>query len=239
MNRNNFITGLLFVCGMVAGPVSAAPNFTATVSGQFASDGSPDNTTADFTFNNTFTSLSLMLTNTDTSVGHIASVLDGISFSLSGLPSNALSLTSLSNPNGTVDCMNTGCTYNSSPVSLATSGWTYSSGLLSAGSGSFKPYGIVNGNVTVTDGIPNGQHNPYLDGPATFVFSITNPTNTPLSLTSANLYFGTQPDIQTGIITTPVPEPGTFALSFAGLVLIGFIAYSRKNYSSNMFMAAA
>jgi hypothetical protein len=35
-----------------------------------------------------------------------------------------------------------------------------------------------------------------------------------------------------------VPEPETYAMMLAGLGLIGFIAYRRKNNSSNMLMAA-
>jgi PEP-CTERM motif len=38
--------------------------------------------------------------------------------------------------------------------------------------------------------------------------------------------------------TNPVPEPSTYAMMLAGLGLIGFIAYRRKNNSSNMLMAA-
>jgi hypothetical protein len=37
---------------------------------------------------------------------------------------------------------------------------------------------------------------------------------------------------------SPVPEPSTYAMMLAGLGLIGFIAYRRKNNSSNMLMAA-
>src|ERR1019366_9254172 len=40
------------------------------------------------------------------------------------------------------------------------------------------------------------------------------------------------------LVTTPVPELSTYAMMLAGLGLIGFIAYRRKNNSSNMLMAA-
>jgi type VI secretion system secreted protein Hcp len=39
-------------------------------------------------------------------------------------------------------------------------------------------------------------------------------------------------------VTNPVPEPSTYAMMLAGLGLIGFIAYRRKNDSSDMPMAA-
>lgn len=38
-------------------------------------------------------------------------------------------------------------------------------------------------------------------------------------------------------VTSPVPEPSTYVMMLAGLGLIGFIAYRRKNDSSNMPMA--
>ena len=41
-----------------------------------------------------------------------------------------------------------------------------------------------------------------------------------------------------GAGVSPVPEPSTYAMMLAGLGLIGFIAYRRKNNSSNMLMAA-
>jgi PEP-CTERM motif len=39
-------------------------------------------------------------------------------------------------------------------------------------------------------------------------------------------------------VTSPVPEPSTYAMLLAGLGLIGFIAYRRKYNSSNMPLAA-
>jgi len=38
-------------------------------------------------------------------------------------------------------------------------------------------------------------------------------------------------------VAAPVPEPSTYALMLAGLGLIGFITYRRKNETSNMMMA--
>jgi hypothetical protein len=78
---------------------------------------------------------------------------------------------------------------------------------------------VVNNNITRTDGIPNGQHNPYLVGPVTFTFSIVNPTNTEVGVTAASLYFGTGPDIHVATIS-PVPEPGAVLLLTAGLGVI-------------------
>jgi hypothetical protein len=110
---------------------------------------------------------------------------------------------------------------------VTTSGWTYATtGLLSAGNGSFKPYGIVNTDLQDTDGIPNAQHNPFLEGQVTFDFAITNPSHIAIDVTSANLYFGTVPDIQTGVAT--VPEVSTWAMMVAGLGLVGLHVRRRK-----------
>jgi hypothetical protein len=234
MKRHTLVIAALFFTVM-ASPVWAAPNFTATVSGGVASDGRPQNAKADFTFNNTFSSLSLTLTNTAGvgQLGGISSILDGIAFNLTGVSASALSLSSLSDPNGTVNCTTGSCIFSSTPVSLATSGWTYNAGssLLAAGAGTFKPYGVANNNISVTDGIPNTQHNPYLDGPVTFVFSITNPNQTALSLTSANLYFGTVPDIRAATIVSGIPEPESYALMLAGLALLGLVSRRRNRHN--------
>lgn len=222
MKCHKLIIVALLGYAMLVGPVSAAQTFTASGT---AGDGSPMNAQADFAFNGSFTSLSVTLTNTAGAgqMQHIASVFDGIAFSLSGVSMSALSLGSLSDPNGTVDCTS-GCVFSATPVDLATSGWTYdsSTGLLAAGSGSFKPYGIVNDNIVAFDGIPNAQHNPYLMGPVTFDFPITNPNQILLNVASASFYFGTAPDVLV------VPEPETYAMILAGLGLLGFVARRRR-----------
>ena len=231
MKRKELVVAILLAAGSASMPALAAPNYTATVSGATASDGKPQNATADFTFNSTFTGLSLTLTNT-AGVGQLqalSSILDGISFSLGGVQPSALALTSLSNPAGTITC-SVSCSSNPASVSLSTSGWTYDAGesLLAAGNGSFKPYGVANGNIGNFDGIPNGQHNPYLNGPVTFEFTISNSAHTALSLESASLYFGTKPDVRQAVITS-VPEPESYAMLLAGLGLIGTMARRRRS----------
>ena len=241
MKRKELVLAILLVAGSMATPAYATPNYiyTATVSGATASgpDKEPENATARFVFNSTFTSLSLTLSNTAGSgqLGAIASVLDGISFVLGGVSASALSLTSLSDPGGTIACAKQAqtslCTFDDTPVDLSTSGWTYKAAdtLLSAGNGSYKPYGIVNGKITATDGIPNDEHNPYLNGPVSFEFVITNAAHNALTLDSAKLYFGTKPDIQTAIITS-VPEPESYAMLLAGLSLIGTLVHRRRDW---------
>jgi hypothetical protein len=221
----------LAIASIAAAGQAQAITFTASGT---AGDGRPDNGQVDFSFNATYTDLLVTLTNTAGAgqLGGISSVLDGVKFTLSGVALSALSLNTAYaaasfDPNGTVNCTGASCVTNAAPVSVTTSGWTYATtGLLSAGNGSFKPYGIVNTNLAHTDGIPNAQHNPYLEGPVTFDFSITNPSNAAISVTSANLYFGTVPDIHAGVAT--VPEAGTWAMMMAGLGLVGLQMRRRK-----------
>lgn len=227
------IGGILLAVFM--GNAHAATTFTA--SGYAASDGRPENARADFVFDGTFTNLRVTLTNTAGigQLGGISSVLDGIGFSLSGVSFGALTLnTSFAagtfNPNGTVTCDATSCVTNATPVSLVTAGWGYNSGdgLLAAGNGSsFKPYGIVNGNLDNTDGIKNSPHNPYLMGPVTFDFAIANPGHVAVDVASANFYFGTAPDMQAGI--PAIPEPEAYALILVGLGLVGLAARRRSD----------
>ncbi len=222
----------LVLATTVAGLSQAATSFTV-VNG-VASDNRPQNGQVDFTFNNTYTDLKVTLTNT-AGVGQlsgITSVLDGVSFSLSGVLLSALTLnTSFAdasfNPNGTVSCASKDdpCTWNSAPVSVNTAGWKFDSSTGKLAPDGYKPYGIVNSNLVSYDGIPNIQHNPYLNGPVTFDFAIANSGNVPITVTSANLYFGTGPDIR---VAVPVPEPQTYALMLAGLGLVGFAARRRK-----------
>jgi hypothetical protein len=209
-----------------AGPVSAQ---TFSVSGNSTADGRAQSATAAFSFGATFESLSLTLTNTAASVGGITQVFDGISFGLSSGSLSALSLTSLADPNGTYTCTTSGCTHSSASVGLATSGWGFNSGtgLLAAGGGSWKPYGIVNNSVVNTDGIKNAEHNPYLDGPVTFNFSIANASHNTLGVTGGTFYFGTGPET-----ITAVPEPETYAMLLAGLGLMGFVARRRTQNSA-------
>jgi len=217
--------------------VGSAQAVVFTASGT-ATDGRPMNGEAEFTFDAGFTTLFVELSNTAGTgqLGGISSVLDGIKFTLDGAPLSALTLdTSFAaasfDPSGTVNCSTGTCVYSATAVSVTTSGWGYqgtgsAAGLLAAGNGSFKPYGIVNTNITTTDGIPNAVHNPYLVGPVTFKFDIAG-SYSDLSVSSADFYFGTQPDI-----VTAVPEPETYAMLVAGLGLLG-LALRRRNKKLN------
>ena len=210
----------IFLAIMLAASAGRAQaEYTWTAQGT-ASDGRPDNGLVTFNFTSP-TSLSVTLQNTagPSQLGGISSVLDGVTFNLSGAPSG-VTLTG-AQAVGTVTATN-GLVFNnpsggitqtgSSPFgwSLQIQGGTLQ---LFAGGDSFKPYGIVNNNITATDGLDNAQHNPYLNGPVTFNLSLTGLSGTP-EVTSANLYFGTRPDIQAG---SPVPLPSALLLLGPGL----------------------
>ena len=184
---------LAVILAASAGPVHAAYTWAAQGT---ASDGRPDNGLVTFNFTS-LTSLSITLQNTagPSQLGGISSVLDGLTFSLSGAPTG-ITLTG-AQAFGTVDATN-GLAFNSPSRGITQTGstpfgWSMQSqgGTLQlfAGNGSFKPYGIVNSNITVNDGIDNAEHNPYINGPVTFNFNVTGlssiRTSPPLISTSA------------------------------------------------------
>jgi hypothetical protein len=218
---------------VIAASASAAP-IIFTASGT-AGDGRPENGKATINFAS-LTSMTITLENTAGvgQLGGISSVLDGFALTFPSAPTG-ITLTGVTVgglPLG-YDCTSTACvavapgsspfgwgvmtsgTFNGVAASLATP-------LLAAGNGSYKPLGIVNNNITHTDGIPNTQHNNYLNGPVTFSFTVSGLTQIP-NVTAAKFYFGTVPDSVTG---TLVPEPATLAMLSGGLV--GLATFGRR-----------
>jgi hypothetical protein len=208
----------------------ASTIYTFDAHGTAASDGRPNNGSAVFDFID-LNNLSITIANTagPSQLAGISSVLDGLQFTLSNIPTT-ITLTG-AKAAGTVkvpDNQSNPVVFNDplggiTAVGANPFGWTLqaSSGgwLLAAGAGSFKPNGIVNHNIQNLDGLGNAQHNPYLDGPVTFNFTLAGLNAIP-QVQGANLYFGTAPDVQKA---SPVPLPGALMLfgpGLAGLVLL-------------------
>ncbi len=184
----------------------------------------------------------------------IASVLDGFNFNQSGLTS--LALTGISSSDGLVTCTSTsarkGSCTDSNPGAQSLSDWSVSSTgsavSMSAGRG-LHPYGIVNDSADTwvakhgrKGGLTNPQHNPYLEGPVTFTFSVGPDSMLP-TVTDFQFLFGTRPDVISGVCTSdnqcaptevpPVetPEPGALAMFAAGLLGCALFINRRRRAS--------
>jgi len=119
---------------------------------------------------------------------------------------------------------------------------------LAAGAGSFKPYGIMNNNVTGnTDGVSNPEHNNWLIGPVVFDITLTGLTSIPTSFSSVIFNFGTSGDTQTGTSSTSTstststsgrgasgeaPEPSSSSLALLGIAMLAVTFLRRQKARS-------
>jgi hypothetical protein len=234
MKKITLISALLLSL-LVPGGALATP-ITFYGSGT-AGNGRPMNAEATIEFLS-LTEMTIVLKNT-AGVGQLSgtsSVLTGFSFTFSTAPSSIQLETgvTVAGTPAVLNCTSGNC-IDGGAVPLS-GGWNLSGTLgtpvLMAGSG-WHPYGIVNTNIEVEDGIPNAEHNPYLNGPVTFTLDLVGLTSYP-DVTSALFYFGTVPDMTPGSTGVAIPEPNTILLlGFTLIGLAGFVAYGRKRLIKN------
>jgi hypothetical protein len=216
-------TRFLAVGMMLAGLGAAtawADIFTFSTSGT-TSGGSVSGSA---TFDISSSAMTITLANTGP-IASIAQVLDGLAFTLSG-PVTGLALTSVS-ANGFETCIGSGNSTTCGAGGTGTSpyGWTISGlnpYLLSAGDGSFKPYGIVNTGITGADGLGDLPHNPYLIGPVVYNFTFST---APTDVDAATFYWGTIPETTPGVPNVP---DGGVTLMLLGGALVGLETLRRR-----------
>jgi hypothetical protein len=193
-----------------------------------SSDGHPVSATAEFTPNPGADTLAVKLTNTTLLTLDAGELFTGIDFSLGGLTPALASDTGIQRTvaaDGSFGDTGTALNLTWSVNPLGGPNWELNftpdakDGLI--GPPTAGTYAAANGSIK-----DNGGHNPFAAQVAGFVLSVPGlEANTPLSVTAFR--FGTTLDPGIGIITfnTPVPEPSSLALAFAGLSIL---ALSRR-----------
>jgi PEP-CTERM motif len=224
---------LMIGFGWLMAASAATAGIISTWTANGVTEGVAQRGTAVFNFISP-TQLSITLTDDVVPTALIASILDGLVFTLSNAPSGqslgSVGATAIVNcTNSTTPCPPGG---GSSPYGWGTtlSGNTLTLGAgFSGGTFGYHPYGIVNSNYSApggNGGLSNNQHNPLLIGPVTFDITLTGLTSIP-DIVGVSFLFGTVPNAQTGGGTSgDIPEPQSLALVGLGLLILG--SFSRR-----------
>jgi hypothetical protein len=227
--------GVCALLALAAAPAKADIVTTFDGSGTSASDGRVQDGEVVFDINQGTKTITVTLKNTDTAtIGGISQTLVGVTWAFdAGNAPGTLTLSTTATAAGAVNCTTSANPCTSATVPSGTFGWGLDAGSgpgsvsvttpnLFAGDGSGKPNGIVTTNIDgSSDGLSNAQHNNYLVGPVTFTFTYTG---TVTSIDSANLYFGTSGEHQSGgsgTTQSTTPEPASFLLLGTVLVIAG------------------
>lgn len=216
----SFKLALLSVSVIVAAGTAAGGSFVFTSGAVMGPD---NNVSAEADFTVSTNTMTIVLKNLTSDIKFTTDELTGFKFTSAGL---STTLTSVSDPNGTIDC-STGTCVSGTPSDPEPYGWEVSgTGTNVLEAQGLHPYAIVNGaNMDTSQcgggdngNICNAQHNPFLNGPVTFTLGFTG--SAPTSFSGIEFMFGTGPFLADGNLS-PAPEP-----RYYGLVLLGALGAS-------------
>jgi len=206
-----------------------------------ASDGRPVSGAVTFVYNDGDPRMSVYLQNFANPLGGISQTLTGVMFGVIG--QGTVDTGGHPWAGTTIDTSTTGgshngwncdkgsqgnpdtCTIANLSDSTVAAGWDVgtSGSNYTLQAHQFHPYGIVNDNITPTDGLTgSANHNPYILA-TTFVLCVSDFNDSSIDVSSVRLFFGT-----TGDSFTHAPEPGFYGVLALGLGSLAFIRRRKK-----------
>lgn len=237
MKRYHFANKALLAMGLLLtlGTSSVYADNVISFDTSGTSSGYAVSATALFDINPTAYTMTITLTNGNTTNATVAALLDGFNFTTTG--GSGLSLVSVSAA-GFMDCTSGTCvsvntfvdqktnTTLTSPYTWGLSGSAGSGYILDAGSGQLHPAGIINSallNASSNNG--SSPHNDLLTGPVVFTFDFTT---APTNITSTTFVWGTMPTTTQGVNTTVTVPDGGMTLMLLGGALVGIETLRRR-----------
>jgi len=181
--------------------------------------------------------ITVTLNNLEANPHDATQVLSGFFFSLSSVPTTALNTTST--PSGSLIGISDTLVVTTDPGPVAS--WTLTSSgatihldsLPSAADQTIigpGPYTNANGSIAGNNG-----HNPFLNGTATFTLTVGGVTADTIVTDSAFAFSTHEGHVVSGVVSadpiSPVPEPGTVFLTFAGIGLVGLSMFRARKQS--------